>query len=226
MEWWIDGAMRSTERAFRYDFGRRDRAVPVEVRAWDTWGNGSVKTFPIVVDAKGPTALIASPGYDGALVRGSKITSTLITSDPSGIGWATLDGAASVHSAPYTSSIPAGRDGARTLTWYVLDTWGLLTTKKRTVIVDNTRPALKMTQAPAAGAKVPGTVKVSASATDRNGISRVELLVNGKVVGTDRTSAYGFSINSAKYGSTFSVALRAYDRAGNSVSTSARTWRR
>ena len=225
LEWWIDGALRGTSDGLRYDFGRQNRTTAVEVRAWDKLGNESVSTVDVRIDASGPTVTSITPAQ-GTLIRGPRITSTLTATDPSGIQWATLDGAVSDYRAPYTSSIPAGRDGPKILNWYVIDNFLDSTTARRTVIVDNTKPALKIVTAPKNGAKVRGTVKVTASASDRNGVNRVELLINGKVVAKDTKAGYGFSINTKKYGKKFKVQIRAYDRAGKSTTTTARTWHR
>ena len=46
------------------------------------------------------------------------------------------------------------------------------------------------------------------------GINRVEMLINGKVVATDRKAAYRLALNPKKYGKKFTVQLRAYDKAG------------
>ena len=59
-----------------------------------------------------------------------------------------------------------------------------------------------------------------------NGINRVELLINGKVVTKDTKAGYSFSINTKKYAKTMKVQLRAYDKAGNSFTTTTRTWHR
>jgi glycine cleavage system H lipoate-binding protein len=92
-------------------------------------------------------------------------------------------------------------------------------------VVDNTKPKLTMTKGPKNGAKVKSSVKVQAAASDKNGIAKVQLLINGKVVATDSKAAYKFTINTKKYGKKFTVKLRAYDKAGNSTTTT-RTWRR
>jgi hypothetical protein len=68
--------MRSTDRNLEYDFGTRTRTVPVEVRAWDTWGNVSVTEFSIVIDADAPRVTSITRA-SRALVRGSRITGTL-----------------------------------------------------------------------------------------------------------------------------------------------------
>ncbi|MEV6596947.1 Ig-like domain-containing protein [Actinoplanes sp. NPDC051346] len=225
IEWWVEGALRSTDRTLRYDFGARSRTVPVEVRAWDPWGNASVTELPIVIDADSPRVTSITPA-NLALVRGSRITSTVQATDATSIDWVSLAGAIADRTAPYTSSIPAGPDGKKTLTWHLADLWGNTTTAHRVVIVDNTKPTLKVTKGPVNKAKVNGTVKLDASAGDRNGVSRVELLINGKVVARDTTSAYSFSIMPSRYGKKFTVALRAYDKAGNSTTTATRTWYR
>jgi hypothetical protein len=85
---------------------------------------------------------------------------------------------------------------------------------------------LTVTTAPRNGAKVNGTVKVKASASDKNGVARVELLINGKVVAKDAKAAYQFTINTKKYGKKFTIQVRAYDKAGNVRYATKRTWHR
>ena len=120
----------------------------------------------------------------------------------------------------------AGKDGARTLTWTLTDRLGNDSTAKRVVIVDNTKPKVKVAKAPGNGAKVKKTVKIGVSASDRNGIDPVELVVNGKVVAKDMKAVYSFKLNPKKYGKKIKVQVRAYDKAGNVAKTSTRTWRR
>ena len=76
--------------------------------------------------------------------------------------------------------------------------------------------------APKSGARVKGTVKINAAAADHNGVARVELLINGKVVARDVTVRYSFAVNTKRYGKKFRVQLRAYDRTGNVTRTRTR----
>ena len=223
VEWWSEGALVNTGTSLVYDWGKISRTVAFEVRAWDRLGNESSTPVTVRVDATGPTITSVTPA-PGAFVRGTYYHSTVKASDPSGIGWGTLNG----YGIDTTSNsvVPVGKDGTRVWTWIIYDSFGNPSTVKRTVTVDNTKPSLKVTSAPKSGAKVKGTVKVKASASDHNGINRVELLINGKVVATDTTFGYSFSINTKKYGKKFKVQLRAYDKAGNSSTTSTRTWHR
>jgi len=139
---------------------------------------------------------------------------------------AELAGATPDLTAPYAASLPAGKDGPRTLTWHVQDKVGNITTVRRTVTVDNTKANIAFANAPKDKATVKGTVKMTASANDKYGIAQVQLLIDGKAVATDTTAAYQFSVNTGKYGKTITVQLRAYDKAGNVATTSIRTWYR
>jgi len=122
--------------------------------------------------------------------------------------------------------VTAGKDGIKTLTWIAIDKLGNYATVKRTVIVDNTAPSLTVTKAPKNKSRVTKTTTLTASSSDRNGVAKVQLLVNGKVVATDTTSRYTLSLNPKKYGKTFTVQLRAYDRAGNAKYSGKLTYHR
>jgi subtilisin family serine protease len=80
---------------------------------------------------------------------------------------------------------------------------------------DTTPPTTSITS-PASGATVSGTVTVSATAGDNVGVSRVELYVDGSLAGTDTTSSYSFSWNTATASNgVHSLQTRAFDAAGN-----------
>ncbi|MFF0379574.1 Ig-like domain-containing protein [Actinoplanes missouriensis] len=232
VEWWVDGARRGEGWEFAYDFGTRSRVAPLTVKAWDKFGNLTAVSQNVVVDATAPAVTWISPA-SGALVRGDRIATSIKASDSAGWLHAGLAGGY-VNSEPpvdATSGKLTGvryvkADGRYTLTWNVYDRVGNRTTVSRTVIVDNTRAKLTVTKAPKNKAKVKGTVKITAAASDKNGVAKVQLLVNGKVVATDAKAAYKFSLNTKKYGKKIKVQLRAYDRAGNVTTTSTRTWYR
>jgi Bacterial Ig domain len=192
------------------------------VRAWDRAGNESARTFPIAVDNTGPTIVSATPA-NGALLRGSRISGTIKATDPSGVTIALLNH----YDAPNFAGVDPGGHRRQAHDHLVAaDGVGNSRYLTRTVTVDNTRPTLKITSGPKDKAKVKGTVTLKVSASDHNGVNRVELLVNGKVVAKDTTAGYSFSINTAKYGKTMKVQLRAYDKAGNSLTSPTGTWHR
>ena len=107
-----------------------------------------------------------------------------------------------------------------------MDKAGKVTTVRRAITVDNTLPSVKYRQAPKNKAKLTKKFKITASAGDRFGVARVQLLVNGKVVATDTQAAYSFTVNPKNYGKKFTVQIRAYDKAGNIQYTAKRTYRR
>jgi hypothetical protein len=231
VEWWVDGTLRTTYRGsgpepfFDWDTGKANGTAVLEVRAYDVLGHRASMTRSIVMDNTGPTITSVAPA-DRALVRGGEFKTTVKGTDPSGIREAYLLNASSVKKAPFTVLASAGKDGTRTLTWTLTDRLGNRSSVKRVVIIDNTKPKVKITKAPANGVKVTKTVKISASATDRNGINRVELLINGKVVAKDTKAPYTFSLNPKKYGKKIKAQVRGYDQAGNLSTSSTRTWGR
>lgn len=210
-----------------YDFGATARTATVEARAWDRAGNESTRTLTVVVDAAGPTITSISPASNTWVVRGSRINTSVRATDPSGILDASLNNAYFASDPNHLAlSVPAGADGRKTLTWRVHDRFYNTTTITRYLTVDNTRPTLKITKGPKNKAKVKGTVRLAAAATDRNGVARLELLINGKIVARTVKASYNFAINTKKYGKTVKVQIRAYDRAGNATTTTTRTWHR
>jgi hypothetical protein len=117
-------------------------------------------------------------------------------------------------------------DGLKAVQCTAFDRAGNITTIKRTVTLDNHAPTVTFAKAPKNKARVSRNFPVTAKVTDRYGIARVQVLVNGKVVATDSKAGYRFTINPKKYGKTFTVHLRAYDKAGNLKNSSKRTYRR
>jgi hypothetical protein len=239
VEWWVDGTLRSTftepadgggrEPYFDWDTGTANGIAELEIRAYDQLGHHATLKRAVVIDNTGPTITSITPG-NRTLVRGDNdfntFKTTVTAADPAGIRYAELQNGLLLSDAPYAANLTAGKDGPQTVVWTVTDRLGNKSTAQRVVIVDNTKPKVAIGKAPRNGAKVKGTVKVTASASDRNGVNRVELLINGKVVAKDTKAAYAFAVNTKKYGKKIKIQLRCYDNAGNSTKTSTLTWRR
>lgn len=84
-----------------------------------------------------------------------------------------------------------------------------------TLLVDNTKPAASIT-APAAGATLSGTVQVTGTASDVNGISTVSFYVDGVYQTSDNAAPYTFSLNTLSWpNGTHTLKTRTWDRAGN-----------
>src|SRR5439155_7479002 len=89
------------------------------------------------------------------------------------------------------------------------------------VTVDNAPPTVSIT-APAAGAKVVGTVTVSASATDNVGVVGVQFKLDGANLGTEVTVApYSVSWNTATAAGAHTLTAVARDAAGNATTSPA-----
>jgi exonuclease III len=84
-------------------------------------------------------------------------------------------------------------------------------------------PTVSITS-PAAGATVSGVVAVSAAASDDRGVTRVEFVADGALVGTDTAAPFEASWDTRVLtNGSHSLQARAYDTAGNAVSTALRT---
>ncbi|WIM96384.1 Ig-like domain-containing protein [Actinoplanes oblitus] len=221
-EWSVNGVLKSSSPAFAWDA----RAFPaatatVRLQVWDAAGNTSTRSFPVSIDKTAPTMTV-TPGQH-ALIRGATYVTSLRAADAHGVAVTNLKG----RSGPVTSvRLSSGPDGTKTITWVAVDKLGNSASVTRTVIVDNTAPTLALTKAPKNRSKLTKKVTIAASASDRNRVAKVQLLVNGKVVATDSTAGYRFVLNPAKYGKKFTVRLRAYDKAGNVRYSAGRAYRR
>lgn len=208
-------------------------ARPIGGGGWSKYGMLDVaKALTITSDVAPPTVSgISSPGQ-GWRVHGT------ITVTPTGVGdaWSGVrnvdlyaDGVykAQDRTAPYSLKYnSAGRNGTVKLQLRVYDKAGNRTTFDRTIVADNTLPTVKITSAPKNKAKVSGTVKITATAADANGVRRVELLMNGKVIQTDTTAPYNFSFTASKQPKNMKVQVRAVDNAGNIRYDTARNYTR
>ena len=91
---------------------------------------------------------------------------------------------------------------------------------RASVASDTSAPTVSITS-PSSGATVAGLVPVDVSANDNVGVSRVELVVNGKPVATDMMAPYGFSWDSTSVADgNATIVAYAYDAAGNYSSRS------
>ncbi|MEV4638201.1 S8 family serine peptidase [Actinoplanes sp. NPDC049548] len=200
---------------------------------WTKYGMlDAAKALTIGTDATPPTiGGISSPGENWR-VRGKVTVKTTGIGDAwSGVRNVDLyvDGKYKTQdrTAPYELVWDtAGRNGKAELELRAYDKAGNRTVFKRSVIADNTPPTVKITSGPANGAKVSGTVKLTATASDTYGLRRVEMLINGKVRQTDTTAPYNFSFKASSYASGMKVQVRATDLAGNIKYDATRTYKR
>ncbi|MFC3738764.1 S8 family serine peptidase [Paractinoplanes deccanensis] len=131
--------------------------------------------------------------------------------------------AATATEAPWTIDWDTtGLNGNKSIKVRVTDSAGNVTTSAaRTVALDNTGPVLRWT-APGATAALRGTVSVTATATDLNGVATVELLADDELIAEDLTSPYAMTVDTTALDDSQALTLRAVDNLGN-VTSIART---
>ncbi len=224
-EWWVNGALASTQPLFAFDAHTLTTpTAAVELRVWDAAGNPASKSFTVNID-KAVTGTTVLPAQN-ALIRGTSFVTTVAVNDPHGKAYSTIIAPFRVEGSRSAAKVTSGRDGAKTIIWEVSDRLGNVAQFKRTVIVDNTAPSVSLRSAPKNNAKLTKSFGFTVNASDKNGIGRADLLINGKKVATDTRAGWGFTIDPKKYGKSFTVQLRVYDKAGNSKLSTKRTYRR
>ena len=83
---------------------------------------------------------------------------------------------------------------------------------------DTTAPTVSITS-PAAGATVSGTITVTANASDNVGVTRVDVLVDGVVKGSDSAAPFAVAVDTTALGNgTHTISARAVDAANNTGS--------
>lgn len=188
------------------------------------------KALTVPADTTKPTLTGFSPA-DKTLVHGTVTLTAYATDAVSGVRSADLyvDGkwTANDVTSPYQLKYnTAGRNGTIPMQVRISDRAGNVTLINRNLIADNVLPAVSITSAPANNAKVSGKVTIKATASDANGVNRLELMINGKVIQTDKTSPYSFVITASKQPKTMKVQVRAIDAAGNIRYAPTRNWTR
>ena len=213
-----------------WDRSAVDGPAALAVRARDIAGNVAEFRRAVLVDNDAP-AFGVTPAA-GASVRGTVAFTATGVRDASGLGSLEVRFSGtwfgSSPAAPRVARVDTRRyaDGKQVVQCVGYDRAGNTATVSRTVTVDNHAPAVSFAKAPKNKGKVRKNFTVTAKATDRFGVARVQLLVDGKVVATDTKASYRFTVSPKKYGKKFTVLLRAYDKAGNVRSSSKRTYRR
>ncbi len=190
----------------------------------------ALASLPVTDDDVVPATSFLSPGGNSA-VRGTVLVAAQATDD---IGVAKVqllaDGVVvgTDRVTPYRFSWKTpGRGRAVTLGLRAYDRGGNVTSATRRVTVDNQAPSVRITGGPADRARhVRKTRYVTATATDANAVSRLELLVDGKVTQRHPGGTHRFAVRTWKHGAVMTVRVRAYDSAGNVRYAPARKWYR
>jgi archaellum component FlaF (FlaF/FlaG flagellin family) len=239
VEFLVNGTVVGTDTSSPYSISwdsttSANGPATITARATDAANNATTSTArSVTVDNAAPTVSLTAPA-DGASVSGS-ITISADATDNLGVsrvqflvnGTVVGTDSSSPYSISWDSTTIA--NGTATITARATDAANNATiSAARTITVSNaapdtTPPTVSLT-APANGATVSGTITISADASDNVGVSQVEFLVNGTVVGTDNSSPYSISWNSGSIANgSATITARARDAAGNATTSTART---
>jgi peptidoglycan/xylan/chitin deacetylase (PgdA/CDA1 family) len=178
-------------------------------------------------DTAAPTVSLTAPA-NGEAVHGSSVTLSALAGDDRGLSSVEFLVNGNVVGTDTTAPYSIGwdstsdPDGPVSITARATDTSSNATTSSaRSATVDNTGPTSALT-APANGAILTGPINLAADASDSNGVSSVEFLVGGNVVGSDATAPYAITWNSTTVADgPVSITARATDGLGNRSTTDA-----
>jgi subtilisin family serine protease len=184
------GALTSAPYDFSWDTAAgADGNYSFTSKAYDAAGNiGTSPAVLVTVDNTAPTASISSPA-NGSVVTGASVAISANAADASGIQKVDFyrDGGQLIGtdtSAPYSVSWSLSGVSNDSHNLYVVATdmtGNSAASAGVSVVVDNAPPAVAITT-PASGAKVGGTISVSANATDNVGISKVQFYRDSNVL--------------------------------------------
>jgi poly(hydroxyalkanoate) depolymerase family esterase len=186
-------------------------------------------------DTVAPTVSISAPG-NGSSVSGTvKVTAS--ATDNVGVAKVefsidnTLVGTDTAAPFEYSWNTAAATNGTHTLVAKAYDAAGNTATSSTVSVTvsggisDTTAPTVAVTF-PTAGATVAGAVDIAATATDDIGVTKVEFLIDGTVVGqgvpSQQAGPYEYNWITTSYATgTHSIQARAYDAAGNTATSGA-----
>lgn len=224
------GSSVSQPYTLTYDTVLKDNGSYIlTAKAYDFNGN-SAESAPVALtiwnDKTPPSVSIASPAA-GALV-GMNANVTATASDNVGVSAVTfwVDGVmqTTVSTPPFTAALDLSKfaSGTHTITLLAYDAAANSAgSAPVTVVVDNTPPTVSVAN-PVAGTTLSGTVTINVSAGDANGISLLEVYLNGEKKFTIADGSAGFAWNTRLYNNgVYQISAKAYDKAGNSAQSGA-----
>jgi len=243
VEFYIDGVLKLTDTSEPYEYNwstlglEYNTTHTITAKAYDKAGNIGEKSITVKIgDTLAPSVTIDSPS-NNALISGTftisasvidKIGSKekIVAKAPSGISKVEfyldnkIKGTSTV--SPYQCSVDSKTetDGLHTILVKAYDLENNIGTASISITIDNTPPTVSITNP--LGGEVTGTVSITVTANDTNGISKVEFYINNVKKGEDTEAPYVYEWNTAalQYGSTHTIFAKAYDKAGNSATSS------
>ncbi|WPB82344.1 Ig-like domain-containing protein [Archangium violaceum] len=192
----------------------------LSARATDPYGNqADSAAVSVTIDNAGPAVALTSPA-SGATV-GSVVTLQASATDDAGVARVEflVDGVflASDTTVPYSVAWNSGSwaNGSHTLSARAYDSLNNVATSAA-VTVTTMQPSTRVSlTSPSNNAYVKGLVPLTATATDDQGVVKVEFYVDGTLLGTDTTAPYELSWDSTLVADgSYTISAKAYGPLG------------
>ncbi len=232
VDFYANGALVSTRTTAPYSASWSPSAgtYSVVARVVDSDGVAVDSSAATIVANSPPSVSITAPA-NGSVVQGPLGSTVLVASASDADGsvanvqfWlngVTLIG--QVNAPPYQYAWNGLGVGTWSVTARATDNRGATTTSAPISIRVNAQPAVSLT-GPSTGTLLtaPASVTLTATASDAEGLNRVEFLANGGIVGSSTTAPYTFAWSGVAAGN-YSLQARAVDNDGGVATSSAAT---
>ena len=232
VEFYLNGALKATDTASPYSYAWDTRTAAngsytLTAKAYDAAGNvGQAGNVVVTVnnpDTTAPTVSVTAPANNATVSGTATVTAT--ASDNIGVTKVEfyLNGVlkATDTAGPYSYAwdTRTAANGSYTLIARAYDAAGNVGQTGNVVVTVNnpdiTAPTISVT-APANNATVSGTVTVTADSSDLNGVTKVEVYLNGTLKATDTTVPYSYAWDTQTVANgSYTLTAKAYDAAGN-----------
>lgn len=187
-------------------------------------------SVPVTADTQAPTAGLS--GSSSSFVTGGTLTLSATVNDNVGVQKVEFyRGTAKMGEdteAPYSLEVPitSADNGSLEFSARAYDFKGLEASSAVfavTVDIDEIPPTVSLSRSPGS-LTAPGSITLSATASDNKGVAKVEFFNGTTLLGEDTSSPYSFNVTySASYNNTDSFTARAVDIDGNTATSSAVT---
>lgn len=208
-----------------YGYGRVNASKALQVAlntsgTSDTTAPVTALSIPDAVSTLSGTVMVYGDASDNVGVTRIEIfvNSTKVAQSSSAsidFSWDTKTVSNATHKVAVVAYDAAGNSGRKEQTVSVNNTTTSVT------VTDTTKPVSVITS-PISGSTVSKKATIKVSASDNVGVVRIEVFVDGKMVGSSTTSSASVNWNTARYSKgTHTITAIAYDAAGNAGAATA-----
>jgi len=232
VEFYRSGVLLSASNVAPFSYGWNTTTVAngsytLTVKAYDNTGNVTQSTN-VLVTVKNSVTDTAPPTISSFLMPTTSTTlrvpiTAFTGSDNVGVTAYCVTSTNSMANCDWlaspNTSFAFGSTGTKAAYAWVKDAAGNVSASKSATVniglADATAPTVSVT-VPANNVTVSGTVSVTASASDKVGVSKVEFYVNNVLASTDTATPFTYSWNTTTAANgVYTLTAKAYDAAGN-----------